>query len=206
MMCDIFLKGLIIGFAIAAAVGPICLLCIHRSLTRGFKMGIMTGLGAACADGVYGAVAAFGLTAVSSLLIAHQLWIRIIGGLFLIYLGIKIFFKKTDMQSENNKPEKSAWNAAATTFFLTLTNPMTILSFVAIFAGLGIGTTHPDFNHAVAMVLGVVFGSGLWWLILSSSVSFFLHKHINTSSLKMINRVSGVIIVLFGVIALTTIF
>ncbi|MCX7124250.1 MAG: LysE family transporter [Gammaproteobacteria bacterium] len=202
-MISLFIKGLIIGFAIAAPVGPIGLLCIHRSLTNGFKIGLMTGLGAALADGVYGCVAGFGLTAISSLLISHQLWIRGIGGLFLIYFGIKLFITKSTDKSKNKDSEKLSLHACATTFFLTLTNPMTILSFVAIFAGLGIGTVHPNFNHVAVMVFGVVLGSALWWVILSSSVAFFLHKRINTSSLKMINRLSGTIILLFGIFALT---
>lgn len=201
-MIELFLKGLMIGFAIAAPVGPIGLLCIHCSLTNGFKMGLMTGLGAALADGVYGCVAGFGLTAISSLLITHQLWIRGIGGLFLIYFGIKLFLAKSTDQSQSEKSERSVLHACTTTFFLTLTNPMTILSFVAIFAGLGIGTLHPNFNHAVMMVLGVVSGSALWWVILSGGTAFFLHKRINISKLKMINRLSGTIILLFGIFAL----
>lgn len=202
-MINLFIKGLIIGFAIAAPVGPIGLLCIHRSLANGFKMGLMTGLGAALADGVYGCVAAFGLTAVSSLLISHQLWIRGLGGLFLIYFGVKLFFTKSSDQSQNKNSKTSSIHACATTFFLTLTNPMTILSFVAIFAGLGIGTEHPNFIHAAMMVMGVVLGSALWWVILSSTVAFFLHKRINTKSLKIINQLSGTIILLFGIFALT---
>lgn len=201
-MIALFLKGLIIGFAIAAPVGPIGLLCIHRALTNGFKMGLMTGLGAALADGVYGCIAAFGLTAVSILLTSHQLWIRGIGGLFLIYLGIKLFFTKSSAESQNKNSEKSSSHACATTFFLTLMNPMTILSFVAIFAGLGIGTEHSNFIHAAMMVAGVVLGSALWWIVLSGTVSFLLHKRINASSLKMINRLSGTIILLFGLFAL----
>ena len=88
-MLSLFIKGLIIGFAIAAPVGPIGVLCIQRSLHNGFKIGLMTGLGAAFADGSYGLIAGFGLTALSSLLINHQFLIRLVGGLFLIYLGIK---------------------------------------------------------------------------------------------------------------------
>ena len=202
-MIEIFIKGLIIGFAIAAPVGPIGLLCIHRSLMNGFKMGLMTGLGAALADGVYGCVAGFGLTAISSLLMSHQLWIRGLGGLFLIYFGMKLFLAKSSDQSQNKNLETSSIHSCATTFFLTLTNPMTILSFVAIFAGLGIGTEHPNFIHAAMMVAGVVLGSALWWVILSSTVAFFLHKRINTKSLKIINQLSGTIILLFGIFALT---
>lgn len=205
-MFNVFIKGILIGFAIAAPVGPIGLLCVHRSLSSGFKMGLMTGLGAAFADGIYGCMAAFGLTAVSTLLISHQLWIRGIGGLFLIYLGCKLFFKKSHDDLKNNNNEKSVWHALTTTFFLTLTNPMTILSFVAIFAGLGIGTEHPNFIHAAMMVFGVVMGSALWWVLLSGVVSRLLHHKINEKSMKLINKLSGVIILLFGLMALKVFF
>ncbi|EKD70751.1 MAG: hypothetical protein ACD_46C00418G0003 [uncultured bacterium] len=198
-MFIIFLKGLIIGISIAAPVGPIGLLCIHRSLSDGFKMGVMTGLGAALADGVYGAIAAFGLASISSLLISHQLWIRAIGGLFLIYLGCKLFFKKSNGALDTKNNEKSILHAFITTFFLTLTNPMTILSFIAIFAGLGMGTIHSGFVHATMMVAGVVVGSALWWVILSSITTFVLHKRLTVNSLRMINKISGIIILLFGI-------
>src|SRR6185295_11026735 len=101
-MLALFLKGLIIGFAIAAPVGPIGVLCIQRSLHDGFKIGLMTGFGAALADGTYGLIAGFGLTALSSLLIDHQFWIRLIGGLFLLYLGIKLFLTQPREKSAGN--------------------------------------------------------------------------------------------------------
>lgn len=201
-MIALFLKGLIIGLAIAAPVGPIGLLCIHRSLTHGFRMGLMTGLGAALADGLYGAVAGFGLTAISSLLISYQLWIRALGGIFLIYFGIKLFFTNPVDQSKDRNSEKSLLHTCGTTFFLTLSNPMTILSFVAIFAGLGIGTVHPNASHAVMMVFGVILGSSLWWLMLSFSFSLILHKRITESALQIINKISGGVIFLFGIVAL----
>ena len=135
-MLTLFLKGLIIGFAIAAPVGPIGILCVQRSLHDGFKIGFMTGIGAALADGTYGLIAGFGLTALSSLLISHQFWIRLIGGLFLLYLGIKLFLTKPREKSDGHS-DKSPWHALGTTYLLTLTNPATILSFVAVFAGLG---------------------------------------------------------------------
>ena len=201
-MIDIFLKGLIIGFAIAAPVGPIGLLCIHRALINGFKMGLMTGLGAALADGIYGLIAAFGLTTISSLLVSHQLWIRGIGGLFLMYLGFKLFFTKSPRKLQDKKSEKSLLHAVATTFFLTVTNPMTILSFVAIFAGLGVGTVDPTYIQALMMVFGIVIGSAMWWIFLSGVVTFFLHKRMTDLWLHIINRSSGVIIMVFGVFAL----
>ena len=201
-MLTLFLKGLIIGFAIAAPVGPIGVLCIQRSLHDGFKIGLMTGLGAAFADGTYGLIAGFGLTALSSLLIDHQFWIRLIGGLFLLYLGIRLFLTPPQAKSSGNS-DRSPWHALFTTFLLTLTNPATILSFVAVFVGLGLGTTHADYVHAITLVLGITLGSAIWWLLLSSGVAFILHHRLNPASLRRINRFSGMIILAFGIYALS---
>lgn len=201
-MMSLFLKGLIIGFAIAAPVGPIGILCIQRSLHDGFKIGLMTGLGAALADGTYGLIAGFGLTSLSSLLVTHQFWIRIIGGLFLLYLGTKLFFTKPREKSAGNS-DKSSWHALGTTYLLTLTNPATILSFVAIFAGLGLGTMNPNHVDAVIMVSGITIGSAIWWFILSSGVAFFLHHRLSSTMMQGINRLSGIIIFAFGVFSLS---
>lgn len=201
-MLLLFLKGLIIGFAIAAPVGPIGILCIQRSLEEGFKVGLMTGLGAALADGVYGLIAGFGLTAISSLLVSHQVWIRIIGGIFLIYLGIKIMRKPVVLRSNSEKPDRSPWHACITTFFLTLTNPATILSFIAVFAGLGLGSAGTDYFHAIFLVLGIILGSAAWWLLLSSGIAFILHHRITPKTMRIINMISGMIMLVFGVFAL----
>ncbi len=198
----LFLKGLIIGFAIAAPVGPVGVLCIQRSLHNGFKVGLMTGLGAALADGTYGLIAGFGLTAISSLLVAQQFWIRVIGGAFLLYLGIKILLTPPRNKSTNEKPDRSPWHACATTYFLTLTNPMTILSFTAIFAGLGLGSAGTDYTHAILLVIGITLGSAIWWLLLSGGVSYILHKRISQSFMRIINWISGGIILFFGLFAL----
>src|SRR3990167_10296547 len=112
-MTMLFLKGLLIGFAIAAPVGPIGVLCIQRSLHDGFKVGLMTGLGAALADGTYGLIAGFGLTAISSLLVAQQFWVRVIGGIFLLYLGIKILLTPPRNKSASSKSDISPWHACA---------------------------------------------------------------------------------------------
>ncbi|MFN3235183.1 MAG: LysE family translocator [Gammaproteobacteria bacterium] len=198
----IFLKGLIIGFAIAAPVGPIGLLCIQRSLHHGFKIGLLTGLGAALADGCYGVIAGFGLTAVSTFLIQHKLIIQMLGGLFLIFLGGKLFVSQIASSDEKQDAEKSSWHAFLSTYFLTLSNPATILSFIAIFAGLGLGSTHTNYVHAVLLVLGVILGSSTWWLLLSGGVAFVLHHRLSENSIKYINYLSGVIIMLLGLMVL----
>jgi threonine/homoserine/homoserine lactone efflux protein len=200
-MLSLFIKGLIIGFAIAAPVGPIGVLCIQQSLHDGFKIGLMTGLGAAIADGTYGLVAGFGLTALSSLLITYQFWIRLFGGLFLLYLGIKLFFTPSREKSAG-KSDRSSWHALGTTYLLTLTNPATILSFIAVFAGLGLGTIHPSYIDAIILVLGITIGSAIWWIILSSGVAFMLHHRLSVTMMQGINRLSGAIIFGFGLLAL----
>lgn len=200
MDISFYLKGLIIGFSIAAPVGPIGVLCIRRTLAAGRASGLASGLGAACADAVYGCIAGFGLTFVSGFLIGQQVWLRVVGGLFLCYLGIKTFLSRPAQQAAS-AGGKGLIGVYASTFFLTLTNPMTILSFVGIFAGLGVASAHGNFLSAGILVFGVFSGSALWWLLLSSGVGLFREKF-NPSGLRWINNISGIIITAFGLVAL----
>jgi threonine/homoserine/homoserine lactone efflux protein len=194
------LKGLFIGFSIAAPVGPIGLLCIRRTLAEGRTFGLVSGLGAATADAIYGCIAGFGLTFISTFLISQQVWFRVIGGLFLCYLGLKAFLSRPVEQMASAK-RNGLMGAYASTFFLTLTNPMTILSFAAIFAGLGVASTSGNYVSAGVLVLGVFSGSAFWWLLLSGGVSFFQAKF-NLRELKWVNRISGILILLFGLYVL----
>jgi threonine/homoserine/homoserine lactone efflux protein len=195
-----FLRGLIIGFSIAAPVGPIGILCIRRTLAEGSTSGFVSGLGAATADAIYGSIAGFGLTFISNILISRQVWFHLIGGIFLCYLGVKTFLTRTAEQATSFKGN-NLLSAFASTFFLTLTNPMTILSFMAIFAGLGLGSTGGNYASAGLLVIGVFIGSAIWWLVLSRIVGLFIKKTIS-QRLQWINRTSGIIITAFGVIAL----
>jgi threonine/homoserine/homoserine lactone efflux protein len=194
------LKGLILGFSIAAPVGPIGLLCIRRTLAEGQLSGFVSGLGAATADAFYGFIAAFGLTAISSLFLNFELPIKIIGGLFLFYLAAKISFSKPAEKAAKGDTNTSLFKAYLSTVFLTITNPSTIISFIAVFAGLGIGVSAHDYSGATFTVLGVFCGSILWWLILSTFVGLFKHKfsHIN---MIWVNRISGVLMAGLGVIS-----
>jgi threonine/homoserine/homoserine lactone efflux protein len=193
------LRGLVIGFSIAAPVGPIGVLCIRRTLADGQAAGFASGLGAATADALYGSIAGFGLTFISGILIGQRAWLSLIGGLFLCYLGVRTFL---------SRPAEGAAAAAgslagayASTFFLTLTNPLTILTFTAVFAGLGVASAGGSYLTAGLLVLGVFLGSALWWLILSASVSL-LRARFSGRGLPWVNRVSGVIITAFGLLAL----
>jgi threonine/homoserine/homoserine lactone efflux protein len=202
MSLPLFFKGLALGLAIAAPVGPIGILCIRRTLAEGWALGLAVGLGAATADAVYGAIAGFGLTAVSGFLVNQSRWLGLLGGLFLLYLGVRTF-RSVPAERPANLDRSGWWPAFGATAFLTLTNPLTILSFVAVFAGFGLaeaGATR-DYWGAVMLVVGVFLGSALWWLILSSGVAWFRNR-LTPSALRRINQLSGLIILGFGISAL----
>ena len=199
-----FFRGILIGFSIAAPVGPIGVLCIRRTLTNGRAAGLVSGLGAATADAFYGCVAGFGLTLISNFLVRQQWWLGLIGGLFLCYLGGKTLLSKPAEQAAKAKGT-GLLGAYASTFFLTVTNPVTILAFAAIFAGLGLANTNGNYGAAAILVLGVFLGSALWWLLLSGGVSL-LRERFTMVGLQWVNRISGVIILGFGLFALSTLF
>jgi threonine/homoserine/homoserine lactone efflux protein len=193
------LKGLLLGFLIAAPVGPIGVLCIRRTVAEGRASGLASGLGAATADAIYGCVAGFGLTVISNLLLGLHFWLNLVGGLFLCALGVRTTI---------SKPAREAAQAGGSglvgsylsTFALTLTNPMTVLSFAATFAGLGIVSGPGDaagYGAAGSLVLGVFVGSALWWLLLCSGVGLF-RQRLNARSLQWLNRISGLFLVGFG--------
>lgn len=222
---EFLLKGLVIGFSIAAPVGPIGVLCIRRTLAGGFLPGVTAGLGAATADAVYGAIAAFGLTAVTSFLVGQRVTLGIIGGAFLITLGCRVFFTRpapageradsphggmgansaggvpagvTDPPVGAGKGRAGAGGGYLSTFFLTITNPMTILFFVAVFTGTGLATAPKGYGSALLLVTGVFTGSALWWLTLSTATGI-VRKMITPPVMRAVNYLAGVIIAGFGV-------
>ena len=202
MNATFFLRGLVIGFSIAAPVGPIGVLCIRRTLAGGRLHGLASGLGAATADASYGAVAGFGLTAVSGVLVEQQVWLRLIGGLFLCALGIRTILARPASEAASAS-RNGLLGAYVSTFALTLTNPLTILSFVAIFAGLGIAETGADYGAALTLVAGVFVGSAAWWLLLSGGVSL-LRERFTPRRMRWVNRLSGAVLVAFGLAALAS--
>ena len=226
MDLGVFVRGCLIGVSIAAPVGPIGVICIRRTLAEGRRAGLVSGLGAATADAIYGSIAAFGLALVANVLTTQQFWLRLIGGAFLCYLGVRSLVarpaapyvpdqesQETDLSranhdlrrlattTESSAPRGGLLSAYASTFGLTLTNPMTILSFVAIYTGLGLGASRSDALTAGLMVLGVFAGSVLWWAILSTGAGL-LRTKLTPGSLRWVNRVSGVIICTFGLVTL----
>lgn len=194
-----FARGLVIGFSIAAPVGPIGVLCIRRTLADGRAMGLAVGLGAAVADAVYGAIAGFGLTVISAFLVRQQGALRLVGGLFLCYLGARTFLTRPADRALR-VGGAGLLGAFTATFGLTLANPATILSFVAVFAGLGIGGAG-SWREATVLVAGVLLGSALWWLMLSGLVGA-LRSRVRLPALRWVNRLSGLVLLAFGVTAL----
>jgi len=201
---SLFMKGLIIGFSIAAPVGPIGVLCIRRTLAEGRISGFVSGMGAATADALYGCIAGFGVTYVSNFLIGQQFSFRLIGALFLGYLGARIFLSKP-AEAPSKAEGKGLAGAYASTLLLTLTNPVTILAFAAIFAGLGLGNSGGNYTAGMLLVLGVFLGSAAWWLFLSTGVGLF-RTWFNGPRLRWVNRLSGVIIGGFGILAFLSLF
>lgn len=202
-MIPIFLKGAIMGFSIAAPVGPIGVLCIQRTLSRGMLSGFVSGLGAATADGFYGMIAAVGLSSISSILISGQALLRGGGGAFLVYLGIKAFRSGSSRVKvpESGSASGTLLRAYLSTFALTITNPMTIITFTAIFTGLGIGSSIGGIARASAMAFGFFCGSAAWWLVLSG-ISGFLRTKVKDAMMPVINKVSGTVIIAFGLLAI----
>lgn len=197
MEFGLFIKGLSIGFTIAAPVGPIGILCIRRSISEGRWIGLACGLGAAAADAIYGSIVAFGLTLLSDLIQSQQILFQGLGGLFLGYLGLQTFRSEpaTTAASVNRGGYAGSF---LSTLFLTLTNPMTMTLFLGIFVSAGIGIQSPDSLHALLMVIGVFLGSAAWWWFLSWGASS-LKDRLSQNWLRQLNRGSGILIAGFGV-------
>lgn len=162
--------------------------------------GFLSGLGAASADACYGFIAGFGLTLITSFLLDQKVLLQAVGGLFLCYLGVRTFRSKPAADAAKASGD-TLFRSYASTLMLTITNPMTIMSFLGAFAGLGMGGSQTGIASAVALVIGVFVGSALWWLALSLVIGMFRDR-IHVSALGWINRISGVILSVFGLVAI----
>ncbi len=193
-------RGLIVGFTIAAAIGPISLLVIRRTVSHGRRYGLASGLGVATADATYGGIAAFGLTAISGLLISARVGLGLVGGAVIVVLGIATIRSQPGEVARSANPAGVA-GAAGSIYALTMTNPMTILSFAAVFAGFGFAAGATTYADAAALTLGVWAGSGLWWVLLTSVVAWLRGK-VSQRGLAWVNRISGLTLVAFGLSAI----
>ena len=192
-------RGLLVGFTVAAAVGPISVLTIRRTIAHGRVYGLVSGLGVASADASYGAVAAFGLSAVTTILVGGRTGLALFGGLFLVWLAIRTIRARPASSAAVTEDRPGLSAAFLSIYGLTMTNPMTILSFAAIFAALGLAG-RGGFDAAL-LTLGVFLGSSLWWVGLTAVVGR-LRERITPRVLLWINRVSGTILLVFGIVAI----
>ena len=197
-MAGIFLQGALVGLAVAAPVGPIGLLCIRRTLRDGRLVGLATGMGAASADGLYGLIAATGLS-ITGLLISHGDEMRLFGGLLIFYLGLSTFRRGLiDLPHDPAKapPSHAPLRAYGTTFLLTLANPATILSFIGMISGLSKGAeSSPD--AAYWLVFGVFCGSAVWWLFLVTMTAL-VRGLMSDLFMRIIDFASGSLLMLWG--------
>lgn len=195
----LFFKAFLLGLSVSAPVGPIGLLCMQRTLSRGKAAGFFTGFGAVTANIIYASIAAFGFSVVSSFLVKQQFYLTMVGSLFLFYLGIKTFFKKPANAAAELEGE-TLFKMFLSTFLLMITNPGTILNFVAMFTGLGFDHHSSSSLTALFLITGVFLGASLWWAVLSFSVSIF--KNRIKPHLALVNKLAGVLIVVLGLLAL----
>lgn len=194
------IKGFIIGISIAAPIGPISILCIKRTLSNGLSNGLISGLGAATADSAYSFLAIIGISNISKWLLDSQYIIHLVGGIFLIYLGYTIF-KSIPVKDSKKESRRGVINLYLSTLFLTIVNPMTILSFGAIFAGVGLFNNNIEFSSSIFPTIGVFLGSTFWWIILCSTTNLMREKF-SQNDLALINKLSALIILGFGIVSL----
>ena len=192
------IRGLAAGLIIAAPVGPVNVLCIQRSLQKGWRAGILSGLGAAFADTLYGGIAGFGITLVIAFLIREEFWFRLIGGIVLMGIGIIYYFRPAKKLEDPKDDDSSTHSDIVSTFLLAATNPTTVLSFLVVLATLGLGDQRPLWQTSL-LVGGIFLGSMTWWIILASSANMMRDK-VTDRSMVWLNRIGGIAIGLFGLV------
>jgi threonine/homoserine/homoserine lactone efflux protein len=200
MQPSFFLRGIAVGFALAAPIGPVGVLCIRRALADGRHAAFIAGLGAAVADTFYGAVAGLGLTVVSSFLVSHQLALRLVGGLFLIVLGVRGLRASAIAETTPNQGP-GLLRDVVSTFLITLTNPATIFAAFGVFAALGALTGPGESGPGTYYVLGVFGGSALWWLLLSAAAGA-ARARLSPRRLDLLMRGSGGFLLLCGLLVM----
>jgi threonine/homoserine/homoserine lactone efflux protein len=195
---NLLIRGMIAGFIIAAPVGPVNVFCIHRTVEKGWKAGVIAGVGAAAADTLYGAIAGFSISFVIALLIRQVFWVRLFGGILLIGIGASYLVRSP--QPLDPSKDRADHSDVISALLLTLMNPTTVLSFLAVLAALRMDEHRPWWQTAV-LVAGIFFGLMAWWIVLSAVVNHFREK-IHGRMMLWMNRVAGLAIAGFGIVTL----
>ena len=196
---DLLLKGMLAGFAISAPVGPVNVLCFSRTLSKGRMAGLISGLGAATADTIYGGIAGFSISFIIIFLLHEEFWIRLFGGMLLITIGIRYYFKKPQLL-EDEKRKQATHSDFVSALLLNLTNPTTVLSFLAVLAALGMGQ-HKLWWLKLLLVAGIFCGAMLWWIAVVLAGSHFRGRF-NDRAMLWMNRIAGLAIGGFGIVTL----
>jgi threonine/homoserine/homoserine lactone efflux protein len=197
---ELLIRGVLAGLAISIPVGPVNIFCIQRTLLKGRLTGIIAGVGAAAADTIYGSIAGFSISIIIGFLERQLFWIRLVGGAVLIGIGVLYYFKKPKSLAEERAEKDSPHSDFAAAFFLTLTNPTTVLSFLAVLAGLHLEESRPWYL-TLFIVLGIFAGAMLWWIVLSVGANHFRDRF-NDAAVLWMNRIAGLAIGGFGILTM----
>jgi threonine/homoserine/homoserine lactone efflux protein len=201
MDAGLFLQGMVGGLALAAPVGPLSLICIHRTIARGRLHGILSGLGIATADSFYAAAAFLGLTAVSGFIIGYQTAFRLVAGIALVLIGIQVFRSVPAAVRNGGTDQDTYLRDYLSLLAIAAANPLTIIFFITIMPGFGIVAHGTTLVSAIPFVAGVFTGSALWWVILCGTVGS-VRSRLSTGNLRWINRISGILVTGFGAVML----
>lgn len=200
------LNGILVGFTASMPLGPIGVLCIQKTLNKGRMAGLVSGMGAATADTIYAIIAGFGLTFITNFIVNQQFYLRILSAIALFYLGFKIFRTNPAIQlRRDNRKSPNLLADYLSILFLTISNPLTLLLFGAVFAGFGIIEGNADFKSVFLLICGVFIGATLWWTLLTGIVNMFRSKF-RLKRLWWINKITGALIIVFSIIAVGSVF
>ncbi len=206
MLLEYIWKGIIVGLSASIPLGPIGVLCIQRTLNKGRVSGFISGLGAAAADGLFAIIAGFGISIIIDSVVEYQLYLKLIGGIILFVLGVRLLYANpaVDLRRQLKKKKKGLFGDFLSIFILTVSNPIGIFVFVAVFAGFNLVGKESSIS-VIILVLGVITGAALWWFSLSGLVSIFRNRF-RLRKLLLVNRVAGVLVIAFGFFVIATIF
>jgi threonine/homoserine/homoserine lactone efflux protein len=207
MLIDLFWKGIIIGLSASIPMGPVGVLCMTKTLNKSRFSGFITGSGAAFADGVYAVIAGFGVSFIIHFIVQYQDVLKLLGGAVVIFFGIRLFLTNPAVQlrKQMKSKGKGLWGDFFTSFALTISNPVGLFVFGAVFAGFGLIASETDTWSVLILIGGVLSGAILWWFSLSTLVSIFRDKF-RLRRLLWVNRISGIIVMIFGAIILLLVF
>ncbi len=205
MGLSLFLKGIGMGLLVSIPLGPVGIMCIQRTINRGLKSGVFSGLGAAAADLFYALIAGFGLSYIINFIEARQTIIQIIGAIIVVFVAFKIFYTNPAVQLRKHRNKKgNHFEEIVSTFIVTLSNPAVFFAFLAMFAAFNVINSQAGHLGTITAIAGIFVGSMLWWYVLSAMINHFRTK-IRLKNLWWLNKIMGVIVFLCGILALANV-